>query len=285
VVVSGGKFITNNVAAGDVVHINYSLDDAGVETYDAYTIDRVVSEEVVMLLTGPAAEIDLASRIEVVRSLTRNQIAANYAAAPRVRGVRVMNVYPDTVEVGDKSIPSYFLAAAIAGLRSGSAPHQPLTNVEISGFDSVKRTTEFMSTEQLNIMAAGGTWIVTQDPESGAIITRHALTTADYSVEIEREESYTSNLDSISRAYYDVFKKYIGNCNLTDALLELIQGKVDALTTQLTRSVSFELGPQLIACTVASLRKHELYKDRSVLELNCTLPGPHNNMDIYIVAD
>jgi hypothetical protein len=47
----------------------------------------------------------------------------------------------------------YHLCAALAGLRSGVLPHQPLTNLEIVGFSDVPRTTSKFNKPQLDAMA------------------------------------------------------------------------------------------------------------------------------------
>lgn len=74
----------------------------------------------------------------------------------------------------------------------------------------MERTTRYFDADQLNALAAAGIWIVTQDPNTGKIYTRHALTT-DMTDVNTREQMVTKNVDSISYVYLRQMAPFIGS--------------------------------------------------------------------------
>lgn len=281
---ANADFLANNVRAGDVVRVLYTTDGFDGETYSEYVIDDVQAEDQLRLVTGPAVALSLASKFEVWRTLFKTDESSEIALQAGAFGhKRVRAVWPDTIEVSGTSVEGYHLCAALAGLASGVLPHQPLTNVAISGFTTAQRTTRFNGT-QLNTMAASGCWIVTQDP-AGTIKTRHALTTGDQDNINDREESCVRNLDSISFQLKDLVAPYIGIVNVVSTTQDVIQlqlsKKLDALRTETFLTL---LGGQLTAAEIAEFREHATLKDRYVIVINATLPKPFNNADLYIVV-
>jgi hypothetical protein len=79
-------------------------------------------------------------------------------------------VWPDQVGEADTVQPGYYLAAALAGLASGGVvPQQPLTNVEVAGFDDYSRSYKYFNETQLNKLAESGVWIVTARQRRNAV--------------------------------------------------------------------------------------------------------------------
>lgn len=283
---TGGKFLTTGVLAGDIVHINYATDILGNESYDSFTVDRVVSEDTLLCMSGPTSAITVASRFVIVRNLTRAGVAEVYAGrSSALRERRVRHVWPDVVSADGAVVAGFFLCAALGGQRSGSAPHRPLTMAELAGFDSVPRSVEFMSEPDLNAMAAAGTWVVTEDPESGTIITRDALTTASYSDQNASEDSITTNFDSVSAQLQNVLAPYIGPMNNTTAGRLLLRNKLQAkLDTLIATSVSEELGPQLLNAEIVSLDASATSVNKIVAQISGEFPHGVKNIDLYFNA-
>lgn len=284
VIIEDGLLLTEGVIASDIVRVNYGSDDNGNATYESYVIDRVVSEDLAILVTGPDAAINVPSKLEIWRNLTKDEIATDFGQISGTFGNRRdRHIWPDWIGDSGTNVQGYFLCAALSGLRSGVAPHQGLTNVEIAGFDDVRRTTEFFGKPQLDTMAEAGTWIVTQDFETGQVYSRHQLTTGDYTDQNQREDSITSNLDSISIFMLAQFAPYIGKANVTPefiGLLEIVLGK--ALDT-FTESTTQTLGPQIITYEITEIRQHEVLRDRVVATVELTLPSPFNNFELHLV--
>jgi hypothetical protein len=277
----GGLFITNGVQAGDILRINYRP-YAGETIYDTAVIDSVENEEELVLLTSLDEEFPVEVKIEVHRTLNLTSYATAIGqAAGNISNRRVDYVWPDTISDGTEDVSGVYLCAALAGLRSGVAPHAPLTNVEITGFYNPTRTKMFNAT-QLNIMAGNGVWIVTQDL-SGAVFTRHQVTTDNTDVN-KREQTITTNLDSISRQFREGFSDLIGRGNVSEEMLDIIRTRVHSLAEQVQGlPYPTTLGPQLQDYEITQLEVDPVLRDRILLTIAPVLPYPLNNLDITMV--
>jgi hypothetical protein len=276
--------IEAGVKAGDVLRTLYTVDEFGNPTYSEYVVDAVLAADSLRLLTGPAAPVTVASKIEIWRTLATSQQAAAVATAGSSKANRrVTTVWPDYFEYGGGSAAGYFLAAAIAGLRSSAAPQRSLTKVVVNGPDSVNRTTELFSEDELNVIAAGGVLIVTQSPD-GTIYVRHNLTT-DMSDVKHREESITANLDSISYFLLETIAPFVGNSNLTQEVINQIKVELeDAIEYLKSNGTSDLVGDQLIDGTVTSIARHPTLADRLVVVCNLELPAPINHIELHLVV-
>jgi hypothetical protein len=279
-----GYFIANEVQAGDIVRYNYTVDGFGEEQYEEYVVDQVVSENTLLLYTGADNAVTEPQRVEVYHNLNRNEVAEDIATrAGAFSDRRVCAVWPDQVGEAGTLQPGYYLAAALAGLASGVVPHQPLTNVEVAGFDDFTRSYKYFNETQLNRMAEAGVWIVTEDKD-GTPHTRHALTTDNLDLN-RREEMIRRNVDSMSYLFLRRLRPYIGRTNATPRMVTL-------LGTEVTKLIDFfknngntaELGGQLIDGTVRTLRIHPLLRDRIEIVLDLTVPAPLNNIELHLVV-
>ena len=277
--VAGGQFITKGVRSGDILRTNYNK-----PIYSEYVIDMVINEETCRLMTGPSAPINIPQKMEVWRQLSRTELAAQLAALPgQYNSRRAFLVWPDTVGNAGVTFPGFFLCAALAGLRSGVLPHQGLTNVEILGFDDVTRTTDLFSANQLNTMAASGYWIVTQDPNNGTIFTRHQLSCGDQTDVNQKEQSITTNVDQISFTILDTMAPYIGRGNVTQVMVDIVEGEMRAILENFKNTVIVNrLGPQLNNYTILDLRQHPTFKDRITATISIVPPAPFNNLEVHL---
>ncbi len=280
-----GQFIANGVQPGDVVRYLYTTDGFGTESYSEFVVDAILSENTLRLVTGNGTAVNLAQKVEIWRNLTKTEQATEIGLkAGAYANRRVRAVWPDTISSGGTSMEGYHLCAALAGLCSGVVPHQGLTHLAISGFDDVSRTVDVFNRTQLNLMAGSGTWIVTQDLQSGEIFTRHAVTTAAYDDLNAREEMIVRNVDSISYQFQDRFAPYIGVANVTPTLIDIIRTETQALIQFLKSNYYTQtLGGQLIDATITDLRPSLLAADRIVLAVSMTVPKSLNNLEAHLV--
>lgn len=279
-----GYFITNAVQPGDLVRYLYTVDGFGEEQYQEYVVDQVLSENSLLLYSGAEAPVSVAQRVEVYHNLNRNEIADDIATqAGALSNRRVCAVWPDQVGEAGTLQPGYYLAAALAGLASGVVPQQPLTNVEVVGFDDLSRSYKFFNETQLNRMAEAGVWIVTEDRD-GTPHTRHALTTDNLDLN-RREEMIRRNVDSISYLFLRRLRPYIGRTNATPAMVRLLENEVTKLLDFFkTNGTTVELGSQLIDGSIRTLRIHPLLRDRIEIVLDLVVPAPLNNIELHLVV-
>ena len=272
------------VRAGDVVRYLFTTDGFGATEYSEFVIESVENETTLLLATGHTVAVTTPQKVEVWRNLSKTQLAADLAAAAgSFASSRVCAVWPDTVSAGGVEMEGYFLCAALAGLRSGVVPHQGLTNVQITGFDDISRTTDFFNNTQLDTLAGSGTWVVTQDND-GTVFSRHAVTTDNTDVNT-REEMVRANVDSMSYVFLRNLKPFIGRANVTPSALTVIRVQLEASIEYLKANGFTEsLGGQLIDGEITQLRAHALLRDRVVASVTLTVPYPLNNVELHLVV-
>lgn len=279
-----GHFVTNNVRPGDIVRYNYSVDGFGEEQYQEYVVDQVLSESTLLLYSGADAGVTVPQRVEIWHNRNRNEIVEDVAQqAGSLSNRRVCAVWPDQVGEAGTLQPGYYLAAALAGLVSGVVPHQPLTNVEVAGFDDFSRSYKYLNETQLNRMAEAGVWIVTEDRD-GTPHTRHALTTDNLDLN-RREEMIRRNVDSMSYLFYRRLRPFIGRTNAQPGMLSVLRYEIsEAIDFLSTSGTTDELGSQLISGEIRTLQIHPLLKDRIEVVLDLVVPAPLNNIELHLVV-
>ena len=281
---ANGDFVTNGVRVGDIVRAAYVGDGFGGATYSEYTIAEVVSEDQLRLVSGPAAPINSAAKIEIWRSLSATAEAAEIALDAGSWGSRrIRAVWPDTIESSGTVMEGYFLAASLAALSAGLLPQQPMTRVEIVGYSRVARTTAKFNRAQLDTLAASGVFIVTQNGNNGQIFARHALTTGAYTDINQREESVTRNVDYVSYAVRDVLDPFIGiyniNQNIINRVSLALRESLDTFTVNTTTT-----GPVLIAYTDLTVVQDSLLKDKLNVTVNISVPYALNNIAVRLIV-
>jgi hypothetical protein len=272
------------VESGDTVRISFGTDDDGNETYESYTVDAVQSDTRLSLTTLPTANINVATRFEVWRTLTPSEVVEDIGAKAAAFGDRrVFNIFPSTAPSGGVDVPGYFLAAALAGLVAGSAPQASLTHVQVTGFDNMNTVADRFNREQLNRLAGYGVWIVTEDTQSGAIHSRHSVSTDPTDVNT-RELSVTKNVDSISYLLADRVSSYIGRVNVSDDTAEILSGQLKSIIAYLSSASSIPgLGPQVLDVGDVTIERSPVAADRMVVTIDLVLPYPLNVLQINLL--
>jgi len=280
VTVTGGTLITSGVKAGDTLRYNYRP-ELGATVYDERTIASVVSETALTLTTS-AMDAPVDFKVEVYATMTKRGHATaigNQSATYNSR--RIHNIWPDVIKSDSGvTVPGYFLCAAIAGLTSAIAPHQPISNVEVLGFSEALRSKMF-NEDDLDVIASKGTWVITTD-DLGVVHSRHQLST-DMSRLESRESSITNNWDSISREVKASYSDLVGKSNVSDELLELISFRITLISVAIEKRKYSELiGPQIQGYKIISLEKDTVLLDKIKLVYKPILPRPLNSLDITI---
>jgi len=276
-------FETLGVQAGDIMRYNYTTDGWGNDSYDEYVIDSVINQDTLKLRTGQGTSQQLVpKKMEVWRVRTDAELAdALGEAAQDYNNARVRCVWPDTFnDATYTGQDGWFLCCILAGLRSGIAPNQGMTNLELTGVTAVPRTDDKFNRTELNEMANDGVWIVTE-LEDGDIITRHAITSVGYGDLTTQEEMYISNVDSISFGMRNVLEPYFGVSNVVDTALEQIRLQVEGQIAYFKEVRIARIGGQIIDGTVTEVRRHAVSSDRIVINTTLTVPAPLNNAELY----
>ena len=276
---STALFSTQGIVPGDFVRINYRLNSQGVMIYDTYTVDSVTSNTVLELTTAATLPIVIASKMEVWRTLSLQLYAEAIAdQAEEFTNRRVSLTWCQKLTIlEEEDISRAYLAAFIAGVRSANAPHQPLSRVPLSGI-SIEDVTPFTD-PQLDVIAGAGTWIVIKDLD-GTIYTRHQLTT-DMSDVSHREDSVTSNVDSLCRDFRESVKDLYGRGNVSTAMLELIRSRIYSKKSAiLARDFDDIIGPQIQNLTITKLYIDPVNRDWVWCVMDMDVPEPMNHLSL-----
>lgn len=277
------RFVTRGVRAGDIVRLLYTSDAFERETYTERTVDAVINQSTLRLSTSLGAPVNTARKIEVWRNLDAVGKVEKIIEAKAYDDRRIMNVLPDSFNVGDEEIDGLFLTAALAGLASGVEPHQALTRFPINGITSVPKMNEFKRS-LLNQLADAGIWLVIEDKQDGTVMTRHGLTSVTRDDANYREEQITRNLDNISFQTYDLLKPYLGVANNVrksrDFMTADLQGLYQSLTTRITNAL---LGPQLVELIELKVEAHPLLKNNVEITTRLDMPYAINEINDYMI--
>ncbi len=171
-----------------------------------------------------AVRVRGAALVTTVGTPDKQKIAETYAALSQSFGDRrFWHTAPDTaaatLEGLEQQVEGFYMNAAIAGMIAQQPPQQSFTNFPMAGFTRVLGSNDFFSETQMNIMAAGGTYLIVQDAPSAPLISRMALTTDLTSVET-RTDSITKVVDFTAKFLRRSLKNFIGRFNITQAFLD-----------------------------------------------------------------
>ena len=292
-----GKFIQAKVKHGDLLRINFSSDAWGDPTFDnleegGYMVHEVLDEETIILASGPKKPLTVPRRYEIWKKDTANNIAIFAASrSSSLNSRRVNNVFIDGAQyLTDNqefvTLNPMYLACEIAGLRCSVLPQQGLTNTEISLVSSAEAMFAKYSQEDLDLIAANGSFIVTQEYEDGPRFIRHQLTTKSDLGNLYYEDSVGVNIDVISFAVKGRLRPYIGRRNVNPQTIREIFNDMYDLLSDYTTDPGFgnSIGPALIGFTDLVIGINETYKDRIDVSSKLEVPLPLNVIDATLHA-
>jgi hypothetical protein len=276
------NFQTNGVVAGDTVRFRYTTDGFGGFTYTEYTVATVTNENTLILTAAAGSLVATPSRCEVWRTLNSEEKSKEYAKTHGYASHRTQMVWPPTVVQDGYTVAGYYHCCCLAGLASGVVPHRSLTNLAVNGTSSLIGYANFTQS-QLDTMAAGGVWIAAQDNVTGAIYSRHGITTDVSGVLTKQEECMVRNFDSISRHILNTYKPYIGQANNTEDLVQLLRAETMGSFRFLESSYHTALlGSQLVAGEIVSIYRKTTDASQVVIRLKLSLPAPLNVAEVWL---
>ena len=282
--VAGASFVTDGVRVGDSLLYNFRLDSNGAVINDTATIAEIRSQTT-LVLSASVGVAFTSAKVQVRRNYTVDEQVANLAAAAGgFNNRRVRSVFPDTFKAGSQTKEGFYLAASLAGLRSGVVPHQGLTNIQLLGPTELSRVVNELSEEQLNTLAEAGVWIVTQSALGATPYTRHQLTTDESGLNFS-EDSVTTNVDHISYALQAKIAPFIGLYNVNPGTILQIRSAIDAeLSYRMTSTFTARAGNQLNGFTITKVEQNATFKDRIDVEIVLQVPAPINVIKINLTV-
>jgi hypothetical protein len=279
------NFITSGVTAGDIVRYAYTDDGFGNETYSEAVVSSVRAANSLVLVSGPESPVTVAAKIEIWRNLTTDQMVDELVTtAEGYDDPRISIVWPDFLVWNGQSVAGYYLAAALAGLRTTILPHRSLEYIEILGFDSVLRSTDLLDRDNLDTLRDGGV-MVAYETEEGEIYIRRAVTTSTSTELEDSEEVAVRNADSIRREIASQLSVYKGAVNLIDSVVAQIRVEVEqAIDNMVNSSPSTLLGPQLLSGNVTRVAQDATLLNRLVVTISISLPAPFSELELQVTV-
>lgn len=193
---------------------------------------------------------------------------------------RFWHIFPDscaaTIGGIEQQLEGYYMCAAYAGLIAGQPPQQSFTNFPLTGFTRVMGSNDYFSEKQLNVMAAGGNWVVVQDSLQSPLTARMALTTDMTSVET-RTDSITKVVDFTAKIMRRGFRNFIGRFNITQGFMDSLGHVGQGLLTFLTES------GVLIGGSLNNIVQDEASPDTVLIDCTLDPPYPCNYIRLTLV--
>ena len=247
----------------------------------------IVDNDTVVIAVPSNPNIVANSKFEIYRDLTSNALAKEYVkVAGGFSSERVFAVVPDRgidgMKSGGVSVKNWNVAAAFAGLRSGSRPQQPLSNVELLGFDGINSNLVAFDEDDMAVLRDGGVWVV-RNTEDGKLYAERQLSTSTIDL-FRKEQSVTSNVDSISFTLGDALRDLVGRVNITTRNTGLVRSRIVSIFGSLSSDAgAATVGPQLTSYTINSITIPETAQDTVKVSISIGVPLPMNTIDITLV--
>lgn len=174
-------------------------------------------------------------------------------------------------------VKNYCVAAALAGKRSGTYPHAPLSNVTLKAITCGE--SHGFTSSQSKKLGSAGFWRVGMR-EDGECISRRQLTSAATGDVNYDEQSIVCNIDSIGLSLKVTGRDLVGNTNISPVLINILEAQLNNKLDQYKKYVNNLIGPQLLQGSIISIRQDAIYKDRIYAELDGQPPKPFNRFHI-----
>ena len=290
VITDEADFEETDIQVGDLYRTNFSTGPFGEVIYDQFKIAVVVSNEELLLESGPSAEIVAPQKFEIWAADTGLNMATFVGAISKTIGDRRMaNVWVDTPEilrtingVNQFTLQEvFYVAAELVGLRSAMLVQMGLTRTELNSVSRAVPMFNKYTGAELDIAAANGTFIITQIVRTGIVYVRHQLTTEVTEGSLQYEDNVGVNADEISYATKDFVAPFIGKRNATPATASLLRiGYEDLLIERTKASVFEDIGAQIISVVDGTVKAEidPKFKDTINLESLTELPLPLNSI-------
>lgn len=194
-----------------------------------------------------------------------------------VTSERASIVFADGATHNGIQVPNYCVAAAVAGLRSASAPHAPLSNAELPGIDVVNKYG--FTASHYKRLGANGFLRVNVNSQGNTVILRQLTSAAADDVNLD-EQSIICNIDSICLNIKNAGTTFVGNSNISDELISLLQIDLYSRLDNYKYYTSTLLGPQLLSGQIQSIFQDSVHKDRIYATISGQPPKPFNQFRI-----
>jgi hypothetical protein len=227
-------YLIEEVTAGTLVKLRTTF-DAGENADGFYSTDALPSgiisddwqvsirgEELLLVGTTRPDNTKVAETVQTTASAYGTR--RGYYTFPDQCGINVSGL--------EQVVEGFYADACTIGIVGEQPPQQGHTNFPITGLTRVVGSNDRFTNRQLNVMAAGGVFILVQDAQGAPVSCRHQLSTDTTSIET-RELSITKVVDYTAKFMRSGLRNFIGRSNITQPFLDnlstVIAGQLDFL--------------------------------------------------------
>lgn len=304
-----GTFVSAGVSAGDLIQIpinpNATITPNGAVT--SLIVESVLSDQRVRVVnagqdqptamnelphgvrrTGGGLVTTTAINYRIVRTLTKDQqVTELVAVAQSFRSKRTILVWPNKCDVagviGGTSQPGFYLACAVGGMTAGLPSQQGFTNLGIAGISQIYNSNTYFTEGQLTDLSNGGWYVFAQQTPTSLPYTVHQLTTDPATLE-SGEFSVVKNFDFVSLFFVDILEDFLGQYNVNQDTLTLIQGALSTGGDLLKLRTIAKIGAPLTSFAITEIGISPVSGDRVLIYLAVGLPKPLNAIELHLVG-
>lgn len=207
------------------------------------------------------------------------QAIADYAAG--YSDTRVVVIWPDIVEVSYNNsrvqVPSYYLAAYVAGLSATLPADQPFANLPLGGdFIGVLHSNDYFNEKQLRTITSGGVMLAEQDNVNEPLRFRRQYTTDTSDIKL-RAYSIRKALDWAAKFYRNNLKLMTGRYNIEPRYLQ----RLGIIVEGLNKYVSHPTKGVFVDVNTINIYQDPIELDHVAIKLRIGVKYPANEIDVY----
>jgi hypothetical protein len=181
-----------------------------------------------------------------------------------------------TINAIEQLLEGYYLNAATAGAISAQPPQQSFTNFPINPFTRVIGSSNYFNQRQLNVVAAGGTYIYYQETTRSAVVSRHALT-SDLTSVASRTDSVIKVVDFTAKFLRYGIKNFIGRFNIVGAFIDQISNTMQGLLAFLVEN------GVLVSFSIEQIVQDDAQPDQLLVSVILDVPFPCNFIRVTLL--
>jgi len=276
---SNVNYIYEGVTVGDSLNINT----------DSFEITQVNDHSITFAGPGTAGT-------DLVYSVKSHELNSNeYATylsnlSDRTKFRRLERIFPDSVKLNiegnisaDGHLPSYYLAAWMAGRHSSLVASDSLTMETIPEATDLKHSSNYFSESELQTIAAGGNTIVQQDYDNGAVYIRREISSDNTTLE-KAEVSITTQADILAKVMRINLRSLLGRVSkMSEKDFQKVLNKINLAATSIIATLADDklkyIGPGTF---VRFVKRDPDHRDRVIVCISLDSYVALNHIDVYI---
>lgn len=270
---------------------------AGLDTQPILTVD---SDNRVTLQAGYEVEVSnvLATttsqtvpHYRVGRALDKTGQVAELSAVPPAFDLdSYFLLWPDEAKMSEVTntltgtsnfLPSYFVAAALAGMVAATPPQQGFTRRAVQGFSGLRNSNTYFNRAQLDAVLDAGYFVIEQSAPSALPRVLGQNSTNVDTLET-KELSMVRAYHFTAKSFKDTLDSVLGEYNVIDSTLAVIKNRMEAVGSTLTSNNLPRIGATMISCTVNDPVILDGTRDRVEVLVDAVFPAPLNRITLRI---